>query len=490
MSLSNHTGGKKECMNKTEVRVRFAPSPTGHLHIGGLRTAIFNWLFARHNNGAFLVRIEDTDKERSKPEYEHSILESLSWMGITTDEPITIQSARDAEHKKLIEKLIDEGKAYKCYCSLEDLVARLGYQEHQKYDGFCKTHTPDDPSKPYVVRFLVPRDKPTISFDDLIRGTVTFDIDQFDDFIIARSGLTEEANAKTVGAPTYNFVVVVDDEHMNITHIIRGEDHISNTPKQIMLYHALGYQLPTFAHIPLILGPAGNRLSKRDAATSVLQYKQGGYLPGAFFNYLVRLGWAHGDQEVFTRDELIKLFTLEAVGKKGSIFDEQKLDWINGLYIRESTSSQLLEYITKNIDQDFIGQLSNWSEETVKQLIDLYKERAKRVTDIIDGLKQLYSAPTTYDQPAVQKWVTPQTVANLNELMTKLDQSDFKREEVASIIKSYCKEHDLKLPALLQPIRLALTGTTTSPGVFDILTVLGKAESIKRIKAFNTFLLE
>ena len=319
-------------MNKTEVHVRFAPSPTGHLHIGGLRTAIFNWLFARHNNGAFLVRIEDTDKERSKPEYEHSILESLSWMGITTDEPITIQSARDAEHKKLIEKLIDEGKAYKCYCSLEDLVARLGYQEHQKYDGFCKTHTPDDPSKPYVVRFAVPRDKPTISFNDLIRGTVTFDFDQFDDFIIARSD----------SAPTYNFVVVVDDEDMNITHVIRGEDHISNTPKQIMLYHALGYQLPIFAHIPLILGPAGNRLSKRDAATSVLQYKQAGYLPAAFFNYLVRLGVAHGDQEVFSKEELVSLFKVKEVGKKSTIFDIQKLTWLNGVYIRKASPTNLL----------------------------------------------------------------------------------------------------------------------------------------------------
>jgi glutamyl-tRNA synthetase len=465
-------------MNKEKVRVRFAPSPTGHLHIGGLRTAIFNWLFAYHHDGIFLVRIEDTDRARSKPEYEQSILESLNWMGIAPDEPIIIQSDRDNIHKELIEKLVNEGKAYRCYCLLEDLVARLGYQEHQKYDGYCKVNKPNDPMAPYVIRFNVPRDKSTISFDDLIRGRVTFDIDQFDDFIIARSD----------GAPTYNFVVVADDEYMGITHIIRGEDHISNTPKQIMLYEALGYTTPAFAHIPLILGPSGNRLSKRDAATSVLEYKKSGYLPNAFFNYLVRLGWAHGDQEIFTKSELIKLFTLEAVGKKGSIFDQQKLDWVNGIYIRQLNASELFDYIIHNIDSNFSKQFGNWSQEVILKLIDLYKERAKRVTDIIDGLHDLYQAPIKYDASAVEKWVSIQTVANLELLMGKLEASDFQRDTIATICKDICKEQNMKLPTLLQPIRLALTGSIESPGVFDILAILGKTESLKRIAAFITYM--
>ncbi|MEX2437758.1 MAG: glutamate--tRNA ligase, partial [Candidatus Babeliales bacterium] len=444
-------------MNKAQVRVRFAPSPTGNLHIGGLRTAIFNWLFARHNDGKFLVRIEDTDKDRSLPEYERSILESLAWMGITSDEPIVIQSSRDAQHRTLIAQLLAAGNAYTCYCTSEALTQRLGNAEHQKYDGFCATQKNNSSNKPYAVRFNIPKNQSTISFHDLIRGTVTFDMDQFDDFIIAR----------TDGYCTYNFVVVADDAAMEITHVIRGEDHIMNTPKQIMLYQALGFALPAFAHMPLILGPAGNRLSKRDAATSVLEYKRSGYLPDAFFNYLVRLGWAHGDQEIFTREELIPLFTLEAVGKKGSIFDQQKLDWLNGMYIRQSSAAELIVYIVSTLDVHFLTQFSGWSPSTLEQLVTVYKERAKRLTDIIEGLQQLYTAPVMYDQESLEKYVNEKTVEYLTVLMTQLKQSDFTLQAITTIIKGYCEQHALKLPTLAQPIRLALTGSVTSPGVFD-----------------------
>ncbi len=453
------------------VRVRFAPSPTGHLHLGGLRTAIFNWLFARHHAGKFLVRIEDTDRERSSPEYEHSIMTSLDWIDVLPDEPVMIQTSRDAEHKKLIEQLLAEGKAYRCYCTTEVIVARCGYNEHQKYDGFCQNRT-DTPDLPYAVRFAVPREQKTITFHDLIRGDVTFDIDQFDDFIIARSN----------GAPTYNFVVVADDVYMKISHVIRGEDHIPNTPKQIMIYHALGDTPPLFVHIPLILGAAGNRLSKRDAATSVLEYKQSGFLPDAFFNYLVRLGWAHGDQELFTREELINYFTLNAVGKKGSIFDQTKLEWVNATYLKNMAAPAILDYITQVLDPEFRASLVAWSNETVYALIDLYKGRAKRVTDIIDGLHALYNMPTDYNSEAIATWCTKEHLEALAKFIPQLQESSFVRDELAHLCKDFCKEHELKLSALAQPIRIALTGSTTSPGVFDLLAILGKEESVTRIQ--------
>lgn len=342
------------------VRVRFAPSPTGNLHIGGLRTTIFNWLFARHNNGKFLIRIEDTDPERSKPEYTESILETFAWMDITSDEPIVIQSERLPEHRRVAEQLIAQAKAYRCFCSQEEVIERhkqkVGADDlFIKYDGKCKNKKviEGDLLRPHVIRFALPYKKGAITWLDLIRGEVTFDADQLDDFIIVRSD----------GMPMYNFVVVIDDAFMKISHVIRGEEHISNTPKQILLYQACGYALPQFAHLSMILGPSGEKLSKRDGAVSVLEYKKMGYLPDALFNYLVRLGWAHGDQEVFTRDELIKFFTLEAVNKKGAIFDPQKLDWMNGVYIRALSDHELLMRIINDVMPDFLERVSHWDEK-------------------------------------------------------------------------------------------------------------------------------
>ena len=322
-------------VSKNSIRVRFAPSPTGHLHIGGLRTAFFNWLFARHNNGVFLLRIEDTDVERSTKEYLDSILATFDWVNLPSDEPIVIQSQRIAEHTALIAQLLKEGKAYRCYCSQEQVAERYKGQgsgdEFIKYDGRCR-NAAEQPGVPAAIRFALPAGRTTVAFDDLIRGRVEVGIDQLDDFIIARSD----------GTPMYNFVVVVDDAHMRISHIIRGEEHISNTPKQLLLYEALGFPVPFFAHTPMILGPDGNKLSKRDAATSVLEYRQEGYLPDALLNYLVRLSWAHGDQEIFTREELISYFTLDHVGKKGAIFDPQKLSWVNSVYMRAKDSARVI----------------------------------------------------------------------------------------------------------------------------------------------------
>src|ERR1700733_99493 len=296
------------------VRVRFAPSPTGHLHIGGMRSAIFNWLFARHNNGSFLLRIEDTDRERSKQEYTDSILASFAWMRIDWDEPVVIQSERAKRHQEVAQKLYAQGKAYYCICTPEQVQDRLAAQSgfdinFMKYDGLCRnaSHTKG------ALRFKIPDDITEVTFHDLIRDTITIGIDQLDDFILVRSD----------GTPMYNFVVVVDDADMKISHVIRGEEHIANTPKQILLYQACGFPLPYFAHLPMILGPDGNKLSKRDAATGVFEYKQLGYIPDPLFNYLVRLGWSHGDQEIFTREEVIQFFDLAHVGKKGAIFDQQ-----------------------------------------------------------------------------------------------------------------------------------------------------------------------
>ena len=389
------------------IRVRFAPSPTGHLHIGGLRTALFNWLFARHFNGTYLVRIEDTDKQRSKQEYVESIMQSFDWCQIKADEPIVMQSDRISEHQKVAERLVEEGKAYRCYCIPEEIVSRLkqkdGYNDlFSMYDRYCLGNE-QKLDKPFVIRFKIPETTKAFSFTDLIRGPISFEKDQFDDFIIVRSD----------GSPTYNLVVVLDDAYMKVSHIIRGEDHIANTPKQILLYQACNLPLPEFAHLPLILGQSGQRLSKRDAATSVLDYKKSGYLPKGLLNYLVRLGWSHGDQEIFTIDELINYFSLKNIGKKGSIFDMTKLDWLNGLYIRSMQADEIISYIIEYIDKDFFSKFFQWNKEQVFAVIDAYKDRVKTLQELIEKIKLLHDGATEYDKKSVDKWVKKETISHL-----------------------------------------------------------------------------
>lgn len=460
------------------VRVRFAPSPTGHLHIGGLRAAIFNWLFARHAQGVFCVRIEDTDLVRSLPEYTDSILKTLSWCNLQPDEPLLIQSCRLQEHTQSLHKLLELKKAYYCYCTPEQVAVRQQIAhgvdlEFVHYDGFCRNRT-DKPSSGASIRFAVPRDRDTITFYDLIRGTVSFATDLIDDFIIARSD----------GGPLYNFVVVCDDAYMKISHIIRGEEHLSNTPKQILLYEALAYPIPHFAHVPLILGPDGNKLSKRDAATSVLDYKRDGYLPEALINYLVRLGWSHGDQEIFTRQELIDFFSLDHVGKKGAIFDKEKLDWVNSMHIRALTSDALYEYTREHVEPDLAKKLAVWDKEKIIALMALYKERVKTVRELVDYLLKLSQAPATYNEQDIQTWMTPETVGYLSCFEKRCEQIDSMTiESVSNIVKEICKDFGIKLISLAQPIRLALVGATVSPGVFELLALLGKDESLQRIRS-------
>lgn len=462
------------------VRVRFAPSPTGHLHIGGMRSAIFNWLFARHHKGAFLLRIEDTDVERSKKGYTDSILASFAWMHVDWDEPVVIQSERIARHKEIAQQLLAQGKAYYCTCSQEQMVERLknspGFDANFiRYDGYCR----DKKNNLGAIRFRIPNNCQAIEWHDLIRDLIRIEPEQLDDFIIVRSD----------GTPMYNFVVVVDDADMRISHVIRGEEHIANTPKQILLYQACNFKIPEFAHLPMILGPDGSKLSKRDAATGVFEYKSAGYLPDALFNYLVRLGWAHGDQEVFTKDEMINYFDLAQVGKKGAIFDQQKLDWINGVYMRSTSDEQLFEIILKDVHPKLLSDLPRWDKETILVLINIYKQRAKTLRELVDDLKILYTAPTVYAQEDITQWIHAATVSHLIEIKKLLEsQSSFTSDGLTHLLKDWTKAQNIKMTAIAQPIRLALIGKTSGPGVFELAAVLGKHETLARIDNLLNYL--
>lgn len=469
-------------MDRTDaIRVRFAPSPTGHLHIGGMRSAIFNWLFARHNKGKFLLRIEDTDVERSKKEYTDSIIASFAWMHIDWDEPVVIQSERFARHNEIAQQLLTQGKAYYCTCSQEDVIARLkntpGFDPNFiKYDGYCRTK---NNTAPAALRFRIPDTTTTVEWQDLIRGHISIGHDQLDDFIIVRSD----------GTPMYNFVVVIDDADMRISHVIRGEEHIANTPKQILLYQACNFVLPQFAHLPMILGPDGSKLSKRDAATGVFEYKANGYLPDALFNYLVRLGWSHGDQEVFTRDEVINYFDLAHVGKKGAIFDQQKLDWINGVYLRNTPDQELLEIIRKDVCPTLLTDLPRWHTDTILLLINIYKQRAKTLKELVEDIKAFYAKPSHYNPEDIAQWITPTTQHDLIEALEVINTApSFTADALSHAIKDWTKNKNMKIVAIAQPFRIALLGKSSGPGVFELMAVLGKHETVERINQLIQFI--
>ncbi|MFH1643673.1 MAG: glutamate--tRNA ligase [bacterium] len=481
-------------MDKKEVRVRFAPSPTGHLHIGSLRTAIFNLLYARHTGGKYLLRIEDTDRLRSTKEFEASQLKSLQWFDLMPDEPLIHQIDRLDDHKKIALELMEKGLAYPCFCEPIPRCAELTRDDRDcldfdgvakdieessgvghKYPGTCrdKKWSEQDLQKPHAIRIKIPKDLKTISFDDLIRGNITIEADQLDDFVIVRRD----------GTPIYNFSVVLDDIFMKITHVIRGEDHISNTPKQIIIYNALQQEKPFFAHLPLILGSAGNKLSKRDAAVSVEEYRAQGFLVPALFNYLVRLGWSYGDQEIFSRDELIKLFTIEDVGKKGAIFDIEKLKWLNALYLRNLDYDSLLKAID-DIGGDYREKIIQlWNEEQLKKLFLGYAQRAQTVLELVENIINFAFPPKELNLDLISKWISDKTVDLLNSFIEKLTHNNNKlnHEELLLLAKEVCKEFDVKLVNLAQPVRLALTGTICSPGVFELIEILGCDETIKRI---------
>lgn len=467
-------------MNKSflPVRVRFAPSPTGHLHIGGLRSALFNWLFAKHTNGAYLLRIEDTDHERSADVYTRSILDAFAWLKIVSDEPLVVQSERLAEHRALMQQLLNEHKAYRCYCTPEDLEHRLqkkvGDEVFVPYDRFClKNAGKHQSERSFVVRFKIPDQVEQITFDDIIRERITFMRDQLDDFIIMRSD----------GLPVYNFSVVVDDAFMRITHVIRGEEHITNTPKQILLYQAYGYPVPYFAHLPVILGSDGSKLSKRDGATAVMDYKTAGYLPEAIINYLARLGWSHKDQEVFSRAELIEYFSLDQVGKKGAIFDKEKLNWLNALYIKQSNAAQLVALIKDGVEPLLYERLPLWSEAVVHQLIDCYKDRVKTLRELVDALLLLYHGPDHFVPHDFAQWITPQSITYLQELIADVAVNRTAYEaQPEQMVQQFVKQKGVKLVMIAQPLRIAMLGRAAGPGIGVLLGNVAIPELIRRLQ--------
>jgi len=457
----------------TKVKTRFAPSPTGHLHIGGARTALFNWLFARHNGGEFVLRIEDTDLERSTQESVDAIFEGLAWLGLNWDEEPEYQSRRTDIYLEHIERLLKEGKAYRCYCSKEELdekrVQAMAEGRKPKYDGKCRELSDQPGNRPFTIRFKAPTTGAT-AFDDMIKGRVSFDNVELDDLIIAR----------TDGSPTYNFVVVVDDATMGITHIIRGDDHLNNTPRQILLYEALAYTAPIFGHVPLILGEDKKRLSKRHGATSVTAYKDMGYLPHAMINYLARLGWSHGDQELFSMDELVKYFDSHQIGKSAGIFNPEKLLWLNAHYIKEASNDSLAKLI-KPIIEDGGTDLTDGPD--LASLIAILKDRVKTTVELAEMAKNYYLEDVEIDEAASTKFLTPEADEILKALASGIETLDsFEEDEIEKFFKEFMAEKGLKMKNVGPAVRVALTGGTASPGIFEVIAILGKNKSVLRMK--------
>lgn len=452
------------------VRTRFAPSPTGSLHIGGARTAIFNWLFARHYGGTFVLRIEDTDRERSTEESIGEIIAGMTWLGLDWDEGPFRQSDRLDVYKSLAEKLIESGDAYRCYVGAEELEARR--KEAQEKGGVFRyrrewANVNAAPGKPYAVRLRTP-DEGTVEVTDLLRGVVSFDAADIDDFVIL----------KTDGFPTYNFAVVADDSEMNITHVIRGDDHLTNTPRQALIYKALSLDMPKMAHVSMILGPDGKRLSKRHGDTSVIAYREEGYLPDALVNYLTRLGWSFGDQEIFTREELVEKFTLDNVGKSAAVFNIEKLDWLNGWYIRNRPAGEIAALVLPMLRERGIDAgLDTKLEMIVKEL----GQRAKTLLDIVNSIGYFYAEEITFDEKAAAKFLTPETGEVLKDLTGRIASGEFTSDGLHATFEKIMEERDIKMGAIAQPVRVALTGGTVSPGIFEVMEILGKEEVLKRL---------
>lgn len=464
------------------VRVRFAPSPTGHLHIGGARTALFNWLYAKHNKGTFILRIEDTDRTRSTEEYIDAIIKGMKWLDLDWDEGPYRQTDRFDVYRRYTEKLLNEGKAYYCYCLPEELEQRrqeaLVQGKSPKYDGRCRNLQDPIPGKNPAVRFRMPQEGET-AVNDLIKGKTVFDNAYLDDLIIMRSD----------GTPTYNFTVVVDDVDMNITHVIRGDDHLNNTPKQIHIYNALGYEVPLFAHLPMILGADKTRLSKRHGAVSVMAYKEMGYLPEALVNYLVRLGWSYGDQEIFTRDELIQYFSFDKVGKSAAVFNPEKLLWLNSQYIINSSAEELAEMVVPFlIKEKVISEGQTLDKEWLSKAIDTQKERSRTLIELANSLRYYISEDVEYNEKAKIKFLNEKSLPYLIELKDSLVSiSDFSALEIEKVFTSIIEKHGIKLGNLAQPVRVAMTGKTESPGIFEVLEIAGKEKTLKRLeKAIKT----
>ncbi|MDX2440770.1 MAG: glutamate--tRNA ligase [Desulfobacterales bacterium] len=455
-----------------KIITRFPPSPTGYLHIGGARTALFNWLYARHRKGKFILRIEDTDTARSTRESVDAIFESLEWLGIDWDEGPFFQSRRFDIYTEYIQKLLDSGFAYYCTCSPEKLEEMrkkaMEVGGKPKYDGTCREKGLGRTDNA-VIRFKAPISGTTV-LEDVIKGNIVFQNEELDDFIIARSD----------GSPTYNFVVVVDDITMRINTVLRGDDHVMNTPKQILLYNALNSPLPTFGHVPMVLGSDRTRLSKRHGAMSVTAYRDMGYLPDAFINYLVRLGWSYGDQEFFSRDELIEKFSLENIGRSAGIFNPEKLLALNADHIKATPPDELIKYLSPFLkEKGYSFHRGLFIENVVRTL----NARSKTLKDMADDAGFYFTDSISYDEKAAKKFFKPASLEPLVFLAEQLEALDeFNETDLENAFKAVMEKTGLKLGKIAQPVRLALTGRTASPGIFEIIEIIGKDRVLSRIK--------
>ena len=454
------------------VRTRFAPSPTGFLHIGGLRTALFSWAYARHHAGVSVIRIEDTDLERSTPEAIQQILDGLEWAGLTYDEGPFLQTKRFDRYKEVLDGMLAEGKAYRCYCTKPELeemrAAQTARGEKPRYDGRCRERADVRPGVPPVIRFKNPLTGSVI-VNDMVHGPVEFQNGELDDLIIARSD----------GSPTYNFCVVVDDMDMAITHVIRGDDHLNNTPRQLNMLLALDAKPPVYAHLPMILGSDGAKLSKRHGAVSVLQYRDDGFLPEALLNYLVRLGWSHGDQEIFSIEEIVRFFDIADVNKSASAFNGDKLLWLNQQHMIRAPASRLVEPLRWQLQQAGIVTADS---AQLEQIILVLRERSKTLKEMANGSLFFFRPPASYDEKAVLKHVTPDLLPVLAQLMAQLERcADWSAATLHEVLRDQAAAAGLALGKVAQPIRLALSGGTVSPPIDATLAILGKTESLRRL---------
>jgi len=469
---------------ESQIRVRFAPSPTGYLHVGGARTAIFNWLYARQNHGKFLIRIEDTDLERSDPTMVEQILGGLSWLGITSDEEVVYQSQNAKFHREAVQQLLKDGRAYRCFCDPEVLEARRLSQgsdeQDYQYDGKCRnlpeeeirTHLENDDL--FAVRFRVERNGP-VKFKDRIYKKISVETSEIDDFVIQRRD----------GSPVYQLAVVVDDARMGITHVIRGEDHLSNTPKQILLYLALGYHIPTFAHLPLIVGQDGNRLSKRHGATSLEEYKNRGYLNTAVLNYLALLGWTpKSNQEIFMSPELVEEFDLLRVSKKSAAFDEQKLEWVSAQHFKQYAAEDLYPLVQPLLQDAGLISGSEIQKEYILAVIGLLQSKVRRLGEFAEYGAYFWQDPASYDGNAVNRfWSDNSVTALMQNWLSRLEslkEADADRYEQE--LRSVAEEADEKAAKLIHPTRLALTGSGVSPGLFQVMELLGHDTVVRRVR--------
>nr|WP_131906138.1 glutamate--tRNA ligase [Cocleimonas flava] len=454
------------------IVTRFPPSPTGDLHIGGARTALYSWLYARQNNGKFILRIEDTDLERNSQKSIDAILDGMNWLGLDYDEGPIFQTDRFDRYKEVIQQLLDEGKAYRCDCSPEELDAvreqQRANKEKPKYNGKCR-HRTDVPVEGSVVRFKNPLEGDVV-IHDLVKGDIVINNRELDDLILARPN----------GVPTYNLTVVVDDMDMGMTHVIRGDDHINNTPRQINLFEALGAKLPAFAHVPMILGDDGKRLSKRHGAVGVMQYRDDGFIPQALLNYLLRLGWSHEDQEIFSREEMINLFKIEDVNVAPSTFNTKKLIWVNEQYIQTLPAEEIATHLQWHLDDQ---NLDTSNGPAITDVIDAHRERAKTLKELAHNIRYYYEDFEEFDANATKKHFKTATPGILQNLLDKFSAvENWNTESIDAVIKNTCEELELGMGKVGPALRVAVTGVAMSPSLDVTLNLIGKERTLERME--------